>query len=327
LTSRNAVSAEKGRNQILNDECQQPLVAALAGQFVLYSCLPSWILRIPTARAMSNSDPRVAAVQMTTGPNVSANLQEAERLVRKAADAGAALVVLPENFAFMGRRIQDVLPLRERDGDGRLQSFLSGAAARYGVWIVGGTIPLAAEDPGRVRAASLVFNGRGERVARYDKIHLFDVDVPNTDEQHMESSIVEPGADIIVLNSPCGRLGVAVCYDLRFPEMFRHMLDSGMELLAVPAAFTAITGKAHWETLVRARAIENLAFVIGAAQGGYHINGRETHGDSMIVDPWGSILTQIPQGTGCICHPLERDFQVSVRRSFPAIEHRRLKCR
>ncbi len=276
---------------------------------------------------MSSPNPRVAAVQMTTGPNLSANLQEAERLVREAADAGAALVVLPENFAFMGRRMQDVLPLCERDGDGRLQSFLSEAAARYGVWIVGGTIPLITEDPGRVRAASLVFNGRGEQVARYDKIHLFDVDVPGADEQYTESSTIEPGADIIVLDSPCGRLGVAVCYDLRFPEMFRHMLDSGVELLAVPAAFTAITGKAHWETLVRARAIENLAYVIAAAQGGYHISGRETHGDSMIVDPWGAVLTRIPQGTGYICHPLDRDFQVSVRRSFPAIEHRHLKCR
>jgi len=276
---------------------------------------------------MSSSNPRVAAVQMTTGSDVGANLQEAERLIREAADAGTALVVLPENFAFMGRRMQDVLPLRERDGDGRLQSFLSETAARYGVWIVGGTIPLVADDPGRVRAASLVFNDRGERVTRYDKIHLFDVDVPGADEQYRESSTIEPGADLAVLDSPCGRLGVAVCYDLRFPELFRHLLDSGVELLAVPAAFTAVTGKAHWETLVRARAIENLAYVVAAAQGGYHVNGRETYGNSMIVDPWGAVLARIPRGTGCICYPLERDFQVSVRRRFPALEHRRLKCR
>jgi len=273
---------------------------------------------------MSNSDPKVAAVQMTTGPDIRANLQEAERLIYTAADAGAALIVLPENFAFMGRRMQDLLPLRERDGDGRLQSFLSTAAVRYGVWIVGGTIPLVADDPDRARAASLVFNKRGERVARYDKIHLFDVDVPGTDEQYMESSTIEPGADSVVLDSPCGRLGVAVCYDLRFPELFRHMLSSGLELLAIPAAFTAVTGKAHWEILVRARAIENLAYVVAAAQGGYHVNGRETYGNSIIVNPWGAVLARIPQGTGCICYPLERDFQVSVRCSFPAIEHRRL---
>jgi len=276
---------------------------------------------------MPDSDPKVAAVQMTTGPDVSANLQEAERLIRKAANAGAALVVLPENFAFMGRRMQDVLPLCERDGDGRLQSFLSETAARYGVWIVGGTIPLVADDPGQARAACLVFNERGERVARYDKIHLFDVAVPGADEQYTESSVIEPGRNIIVLDSPCGRLGVAVCYDLRFPELFRHMLDKGVELLAVPAAFTAVTGKAHWETLIQARAIENLAYVVAAAQWGYHVSGRETHGDSMIVDPWGSVLTRMPQGTGHICHPLERDFQISVRRSFPSIAHRRLKCR
>ena len=280
-----------------------------------------------TTPAMSNSMHIVAAVQMATGAGVSANLQEAERLIREAADAGAALVVLPENFAFMGKREQDVLTLREQDGDGRLQSFLASSAARYGVWLVGGTIPLVASDAGHVRAACLVFNDRGERVARYDKIHLFDVKVPGADEQYRESSTIEPGADIIVLDSPFGRLGVAVCYDLRFPEMFRQMLDSGVELLTVPAAFTAITGKAHWETLVRARAMENLAYVVAAAQGGYHINGRETHGHSAIVDPWGSILVQLPRGTGFICHPLDRDYQTSVRRNFPAIEHRRLKCR
>jgi len=273
---------------------------------------------------MSDSDPKVAAVQMTTRPDVSANLQEAERLVRKAANAGAALVVLPENFAFMGRRMQDVLGLRERDGDGRLQAFLSETAARHGVWIVGGTIPLVADDPGRARAACLVFNECGKQVARYDKIHLFDVDVPGADERYRESSVIEPGGNIIVLDSPCGRLGVAVCYDLRFPELFRHMLDKGVELLAVPAAFTAVTGKAHWEILLRARAVENLAYVIAAAQWGYHVSGRENHGDSMIVDPWGAVLTRIPQGTGYICYPLEKDFQASVRRSFPAIAHRRL---
>lgn len=276
---------------------------------------------------MSNPNQRVAAIQMATGPSVSANLLEAERLIGEAADAGAALVVLPENFAFMGKRDQDILPLREQDGTGRLQSFLSKKAAQYGVWVVGGTIPLTSRGTGHVRAACLVFNERGERVARYDKIHLFDVNVPGADERYRESSTIEPGEDIIVLDSPFGRLGIAVCYDLRFPEMFRQMLDSGVELLAIPAAFTAITGKAHWESLVRARAIENLAYVIAAAQGGYHINGRETHGHSMIVDPWGSVLAQVTRGTGYACYPLDKDFQTSVRRNFPAIEHRRLKCR
>jgi nitrilase len=264
---------------------------------------------------------------MATGPNVSANLAEAARLIGEAAANGAGLVVLPENFAFMGKRDQDLLSLGEQQGEGPLQSFLSETAARHRIWIVGGTVPLAASRPGRVRAACLVFNERGDRVARYDKMHLFDVHLPGADERYTESSTIEPGDDIIVLDSPFGRLGLAVCYDLRFPEMFRQMLDSGMELLAVPAAFTAITGKAHWETLVRARAIENLAYVVAAAQGGYHINGRETHGHSMIVDPWGTVLAQVPRGNGCVCCPLDDEYQGSVRRSFPTIEHRRLKCR
>jgi predicted amidohydrolase len=276
---------------------------------------------------MTDPRPRIAAVQMTTGASLSANLAEAERLTREVAETGGALVVLPENFAFMGKRERDVLSLRERDGEGRLQSFLSEVSARYGIWLVGGTIPLVAGDADHVRAASLVFNDRGERVARYDKIHLFDVDVPGADERYRESSVIEPGEDVIVLDSPFGRLGLAVCYDLRFPEMFRQMLDSGVELLTVPAAFTAVTGRAHWETLVRARAIENLVYVVAAAQAGHHVNGRETHGHSMIVDPWGSVLAESPRGTGSICCLLDRHFQTAVRRNFPAIEQRRLKCR
>ncbi|MGA7981347.1 MAG: carbon-nitrogen hydrolase family protein [Chromatiaceae bacterium] len=276
---------------------------------------------------MPSQRPKVAAIQMATGPNVSANLLETERLIREAAEAGAGLVVLPESFAFMGKRDQDQLALRERDGDGRLQGFLSSMAARHGLWLVGGTVPLESKDPTKIRGACLVYNERGERVARYDKIHLFDVSLPGTGERYEESATIEPGGDVVVLDSPFGRLGVAVCYDLRFPELFRQMLDSGMEVLALPACFTALTGKAHWETLVRARAIENLAYVVAAAQGGYHISGRETHGHSMIVDPWGTVLAQVPRGTGCICCPLDLDFQGSVRRNFPTIEHRRLKCR
>jgi nitrilase len=271
--------------------------------------------------------PRVAAVQMATGPNVNANLLETERLVRDAAEAGAGLVVLPENFAFMGRRDGDTLPLAEADGDGPLQRFLADIAARFGIWIIGGTVPLRASTPERLRAACLVFNDQGVRVARYDKMHLFDVNLPGADERYEESATIEPGTEPVVIDSPFGRLGIVICYDLRFPELVRHMLDSGVEVIAVPAAFTAITGKAHWETLVRARAIENLAYVVAAAQGGYHLSGRETHGHSMIVDPWGAILAQVPRGTGCICSPIDRGFQDSVRRSFPVLEHRRLKCR
>jgi deaminated glutathione amidase len=305
-----------------------------------------------------NKTRKLAAVQMASGPNVDANLLEAERLIRDAAAGGAGLVVLPENFAFMGKRIQDVIPLAEADGEGRIQAFLARVAAKYGVWLVGGTLPLAVRDgghagdsrdgggraasgtaaegagaapgavartPDRVRAACLVYDERGGRVARYDKIHLFDVSVPGADERYEESAAIEPGDATRVIDSPFGRLGIAVCYDLRFPEQFRLMLDDGMELVAIPSAFTAITGKAHWETLVRARAIENLAYVVAAAQGGYHINGRETHGHSMIVDPWGTILAEVPRGTGVICGRMDADYLQSVRRNFPVIAHRRLK--
>ncbi len=269
---------------------------------------------------------KIGAVQMASGPNMNANLLEAERLIREAAESGAGLVVLPENFAFMGKGGQDQLALREEEGSGQLQGFLSRVAEQQGVWLVGGTIPMVARDPGKARAVCLVFDDRGERVARYDKIHLFDVSLPGVDERYQESATIEPGDDIVVLDSPFGRLGIAVCYDLRFPEIFRQMLDQGMELLAIPSAFTAITGKAHWETLVRARAIENLAFAVAAAQGGFHLNGRETHGHSMIVDPWGTVLAQVPRGTGYVCCALDHAFQGSVRRNFPTIEHRRLKC-
>ena len=277
-----------------------------------------------------NQDPmskkrKIAAVQMASGPNVDANLLESERLICQAAEAGAGLVVLPENFAYMGQRIQDLVPVAEEDGTGRLQGFLARVAAKYAVWLVGGTVPLQARTPDRVRSACLVFDERGRRVARYDKIHLFDVTLPGVNERYEESAAIEPGEATLVLDSPFGRLGVAVCYDLRFPEQFRRMLDDGMEVVALPACFTALTGKAHWETLVRARAIENLAYVVAAAQGGYHVNGRETHGHSMIVDPWGSILAEVQRGTGFVCQGIDSDYVQSVRRTFPAVSHRRLK--
>jgi nitrilase len=182
---------------------------------------------------------------------------------------------------------------------------------------------MRAEVASKVRAACIVFNSAGQQVARYDKIHLFDVDLLEADEHYQESATIEAGERAVVVDSPFGRLGVAVCYDLRFPELFRRLLELGAEVFVIPSAFTAITGKAHWQTLVRARAIENLAFVVAAAQGGYHVNGRETHGHSMIVDPWGTILAQVPRGTGSVSCVLDRDYQDTIRRSFPTIKHRR----
>ncbi|MBL3526642.1 MAG: carbon-nitrogen hydrolase family protein [gamma proteobacterium endosymbiont of Lamellibrachia anaximandri] len=274
---------------------------------------------------MSEEKTKVAAIQMATSPNVSANLLEAERHISEAAESGAELVVLPENFAFMGEHDRDMGTLCEDEGDGPLQNFIAQLSRRYGVWIVGGTIPMRAVDGAKVKSAALVYDDQGEQAARYDKIHLFDVHLVEADERYVESNTIEPGEQAVVIDSPFGRLGVAVCYDLRFPELFRKMLDMGAEVFVVPSAFTAITGKAHWETLVRARAIENLAFVVAAAQGGYHVNGRETHGHSMIVDPWGSVLAQVPRGTGFVSCELDREYQRTIRRTFPTIDHRRVK--
>ncbi len=277
-------------------------------------------------RAMADKITKLAAVQMATGPNVSANLLETERLVSEAADNGASLVVLPENFSFMGKRDQDQLSLRETDGEGPLQDFLAQMARKYGIWLVGGTIPMVAQDAGKVRAACLLFDDTGRLVARYDKMHLFDVHLMEADERYVESSTIEPGDEVVVVNTPFGRLGLAVCYDLRFPELFRSMQDQGVEVLAIPSSFTAITGKAHWEVLVRARAVENLVYVVAAAQGGYHINGRETHGNSMIVDPWGAVLATVPRGNGTVSCTMDRDYQATVRRTFPTLQHRRMRC-
>ncbi len=266
---------------------------------------------------------RVAAVQMASGPAVPANLDEAARLIDAAVTDGARLVVLPENFAIMPLNDADRTAVAETDGQGPIQDFLAAQARRHRAWLVGGTIPLAANDPDKVRSACLLFNAHGERVARYDKIHLFDVSLDNG-EQYQESRRFEPGDETVVADTPYGALGLAVCYDLRFPELFRRLLDHGAELFAVPSAFTAHTGQAHWEVLVRARAIENLVYVIAAAQGGHHANGRETHGDSMIVSPWGEVLARLARGAGYAIAECDRARLQGVRANLPSIRHRRL---
>lgn len=270
---------------------------------------------------------KVAAIQMASGPNVNANLIEAERLISMAAEAGAQLVVLPENFAIMGVSETDKVKIREADGQGPIQDFLAEQSAKHKIWLVGGTIPLEADDANKVRGACLLFDDQGQRVARYDKIHLFDVSLPESDESYIESETIESGDQIKVVDTPFGRLGLAVCYDLRFPELFRRMLDQDVQIIVLPSAFTAITGKAHWEMLVRARAVENLCYVIAAAQGGYHIGGRETYGDSMIVNPWGTVLDRLPNGSGFVVAELDMDYLESTRRNFPVLEHRKLQCK
>ena len=269
---------------------------------------------------------KAAAIQMASGPNLDANLLEAKRLIRAAANDGASLIVLPENFAFMGQRCSEMVSVAEPAGEGQIQEFLSKQAKEHKVWIVGGTTPIISPGHTRIRSACLVYNDMGELAGRYDKIHLFDVQIVDDeiDEEYSESKAIEPGDSTLVLDTPFGKLGIAICYDLRFPELFRELIDQGAEIIALPAAFTAATGKAHWEALVRARAIENLSFLLASAQGGFHVSGRETYGNSMIIDPWGTTLGKLERGTGFVSATLDSDFLKSTRSNFPSLSHRRL---
>ncbi|MBV8806866.1 MAG: carbon-nitrogen hydrolase family protein [Sinobacteraceae bacterium] len=268
----------------------------------------------------------IAAIQMTSGADVGGNLEQAQPLLEEAARRGAQLAVLPENFAFMGLRDADKRGVAEADdGSGPIQDFLAATARRLQMWIVGGTIPLRAGEDGRVAAASVVYDGHGNRVARYDKIHLFDVDIPGRAERYRESAHVAPGSQTVVVDTPVGRLGLSVCYDVRFPELFRRLSAAGAQILTVPSAFTGPTGRAHWETLMCARAIENLCYVVAPAQSGFHPNGRETYGDSLIVDYWGRVLQRLPRGRGCIVAQLDLEREAEVRQNFPALEHRVLQ--
>ena len=263
---------------------------------------------------------------MASGPNVDANLLEVQRHVAQAAKEGSRLVVLPENFAYMGHRCTDLWSVKESAGYGKLQTFLRDLARKHDIWVVGGTIPVEIKDSDKVRSACFVIDNSGEVRGRYDKLHLFDVSLVDVDEDYRESSAIESGDQPLVVETPFGNLGIAICYDLRFPELFRSMLPSKPDIIALPSAFTAATGRAHWEPLVRARAIENLCYVIAAAQGGYHISGRETWGHSMIVDPWGTVLGELPNGAGHVSAELDIDLLKTTRRNFPSLDHRRIHC-
>lgn len=275
-------------------------------------------------RTMDASRPpvRVAAVQMTSSTRVEDNLQAAEELVGVAARDGAGLVLLPEYFCLMGRRDTDKVELREADGSGPIQDFLARLAARHGIWLVGGTLPLAAPEEGRVFNSVLVFDPRGRRAARYDKIHLFAFRHAN--ESYDEARTIAPGGAPTVFDCTIGgqdlRVGLSVCYDLRFPELYRQL--GTVDLILVPAAFTATTGRAHWETLLRARAIENLCYVLASAQSGQHENGRRTYGHSMLIDPWGEVLAVRPDGAGVVSGMIDPQRLASCRSSLPALEHR-----
>lgn len=273
---------------------------------------------LPENESGSGSRLRVAAIQMASGPSVSANLEEALRLIELAVSQEAKLVVLPEYFCIMGLQDTDKLNVRERPGEGMVQSFLSETAKRFGIWLVGGSVPLVSHAPDKIYNSCLVYDDDGRQAARYDKIHLFGLALGS--ERFAEEKTIQAGDKIIALDSPFGRIGLSICYDLRFPELYRMM--GKVDIILAPSAFTAITGKAHWETLIRARAIENQAYVIAPAQGGFHVSGRETNGDSMIVDPWGVVIDRLARGPGVVVAALDRAYQSSVRASLPALEHR-----
>lgn len=275
--------------------------------------------------AADRADPgaiRIAAVQMASGPRVEANLKEAARLIEIAVAQGARLVALPEYFGIMGMQDTDKVAVRETFGSGPIQDFLAATARRHGIWLVGGSVPLVASSKDKVLNTSLVYDDKGACVARYDKIHLFGFEMGK--EKYSEERTIEHGKKITSFDSPFGRIGLSICYDLRFPELYRAMGE--VDLILVPSAFTETTGKAHWETLIRARAIENLAYVLAPAQGGYHVNGRETHGDSMIVDPWGVVLDRLPRGSGVVVTGMSRTHIQRLRQSLPALQHRSLEC-
>jgi nitrilase len=272
---------------------------------------------------------KVAALQMVSGTGLSANLARARALMAAAAEADAELVVLPEYFCLLGQRDSDKLAIQEAAGDGPIQNFLAAAAREFGLWVVGGTLPLSAPpgagDGTRAYNSTLVYSPQGECVTRYDKIHLFHFD--NGRERYDEARTLLGGAQPVTFELPSRdghrwRLGLSICYDLRFPELYRAYADAGAELLLVPSAFTHTTGQAHWELLLRARAIENLAFVVAAAQGGVHENGRRTWGHSMLVDPWGCVLGVQPEGEAVVVAQLDAALLQQCRQQLPALGHR-----
>ncbi|PIZ04252.1 MAG: acyltransferase [Gammaproteobacteria bacterium CG_4_10_14_0_8_um_filter_38_16] len=267
----------------------------------------------------------IAAIQLSSTNDVDENLATTQKLISEAAANGAQLVALPEMFAIMGEKATDKVLVAEKYGNGKIQSFLSQCAKQYNVWIVGGTIPITCDDKNKIRAACIVYNNIGDAVARYDKIHLFDATVSKI-ESYRESDTTEPGDAIVVVDTPIGKLGLAVCYDVRFPILFTELMNRGAEIIAVPSAFTVKTGKAHWHLLTRARAVDTFCYVIGSAQVGMHANGRQTYGHTLIVEPWGSISSEITEQKPGIAYA-NIDFKKlhDIRSAIPVKNHQKIK--
>jgi predicted amidohydrolase len=265
---------------------------------------------------------RVAALQTVSTPEVDRNLETAARLIRQAALEGAQLVALPEYFCMMGQRDGDKLAIAETPGRGPIQEFLAAQAKQHSLWLIGGTLPMRTATPGRVHNACCVYAPDGALAARYDKIHLFRYD--NGRESYDEARVLDAGSQPVALQAGSLRVGLSVCYDLRFPELYRRLCAPPCDLLSVPSAFTYTTGHAHWELLLRARAVENQCYVIAPAQGGRHESGRRTWGHSMVVDPWGDVLAVLPEGEGVVLADIDANRLASVRQQLPALAHRRL---
>jgi deaminated glutathione amidase len=266
---------------------------------------------------------KVAAIQMISGPQVQANLDQARTLLEQAADQGARLALLPECFAAMGAADLVGIGAAEFDGSGPIRPFLAAQARRLGLWIIAGSMPLPREAGGKAFASCLVFDDQGRECARYDKLHLFDVEVPDGTRTYRESNDYSAGDRVVCIDTPVGRVGLSICYDLRFAELYLTLRRQGADLLVVPSAFTAVTGAAHWEVLLRARAIETQCYVLAADQGGRHPNGRETFGHSCLVDPWGEIRATLDSGQGVICETLDLNRLRHIREQMPVAEHRR----
>lgn len=267
---------------------------------------------------------RAAVLQMVSGPELAENLKQAAALLEEAAQAEARLTVLPENFAYFAAQEADKYAVAESPGHGEIQTFLSEQAKLQQQWIVAGSVPLRSPGVEKIFAACLVYAPSGECVARYDKLHLFDVDLPDGSERYRESDRFLPGKQCQLVPSDVGCLGLSICYDLRFPELYRGLSQQGAELFTVPSAFTQATGEAHWAVLLRARAIENQAYVLAANQGGTHPGGRQTFGGSMIVDPWGAVLVQVDKGSGIAVADIDLGNLRSMRQRFPVLQHRRI---